>query len=266
MSDTMTGQVTASAADVYEAFFVPALFHEWPPLVADAAGVGPGRQVLDVACGTGVLARHIAGRVGPQGRVVGLDINEGMLAVARREAPQIEWKQGAAETLPFPDGSFDAVVSQFALMFFVDRDVAIREMMRVLRPGGRLAVAVWGRLEASPGYAAMAGLLHSLFGGEAANALRAPFNLGDTHVLHQLFAEAGVTDAQITTHEGTVRFPSIESWVYTEIKGWTLADMIDEQQYDVLLAEAEGELKPFADPEGRVSFLVQAHIVSAVRA
>jgi ubiquinone/menaquinone biosynthesis C-methylase UbiE len=98
--------------------------------------------VLDVACGTGVVAREAARRVGPAGAVAGLDRNEGMLAVARRMAPGIAWRHGLAEALPFPDGAFDAVICQFGLMFFEDRGKALGEMWRALRPGGRLAVAV----------------------------------------------------------------------------------------------------------------------------
>lgn len=265
MSDSTTGQVIASAAEVYEDFFVPALFQQWPPRVAEAARIQPGQRVLDVACGTGILARTAAGLVGAEGSVVGLDINEGMLAVARRKAPSIEWRLAPAEAMPFDSGSFDAVVSQFGLMFFEDRQVAIREMVRVLRPGGRLAVAVWAALESSPGYAALAELLQRLFGDQAADALRAPFVLGDTHTLHDLFASAGLPNAEITTHEGTAHFPSVRSWIYTDIKGWTLADMIDDEQYALLLREAERGLQPFVDAQGAVSFNMPAHIVSATK-
>jgi ubiquinone/menaquinone biosynthesis C-methylase UbiE len=121
MSDRETGQVARSAAEVYEEFFLPALIQQWASRVAGAAGIQTGERALDVACGTGVLARTVAERVGPNGAVVGVDINEGMLAVARKKAPEIEWKQGRAETLPLDSDSFDAVVSQFGLMFFEDR-------------------------------------------------------------------------------------------------------------------------------------------------
>jgi ubiquinone/menaquinone biosynthesis C-methylase UbiE len=125
MSDSETGQVTRSPAEVYEEFFLPALLQQWTSRVADAAGIQSGERVLDVACGTGVLARAVAERVGPSGAVIGVDINEGMLAVARRKAPAIAWKQGRAEALPLDSESFDAVVSQFGLMFFQDRRVAL---------------------------------------------------------------------------------------------------------------------------------------------
>jgi ubiquinone/menaquinone biosynthesis C-methylase UbiE len=263
MSENQTGQVTRNAAETYEEFFVPALFQEWADRVVDAAQIEGGQHVLDVACGTGVLTRAAARRVGPNGSVIGLDVNEGMLEVAQRKAPEIQWKHGRAESLPFGDNTFDAVISQFGLMFFEDRSAAIHEMSRVLLPGGRLAVAVWDSLENTPGYAAMAALLKSLFGAQTAEALYAPFSLGDKETLLPLFKDSHLQDVQITTHDGTARFSSISSWVFTEIKGWTLSDSIDEAQYQKLLEEAEKELQPYVLSDGRVQFRAPAHIVTA---
>jgi ubiquinone/menaquinone biosynthesis C-methylase UbiE len=264
MDASQQGQVTRSAADVYDEFFVPALFAPWPGSVAQAAEIGPGQDILDVACGTGVLAREAARRVQPDGHVVGLDRNAGMLAVAKRKAPEIEWREGLAEALPFPKDRFDAVVSQFGLMFFDDRALALSEMWRVLKPGGRLAVAVWDALERIPGYAAMTALLQRLFGERIADALRAPFALGDPKALTALAAKAGIP-AQITTREGTACFPSIDAWVHTDVKGWTLADMIDDGQYQQLRQEAPRALARFVQPDGTVVFDAPAHILCATK-
>lgn len=263
MTQTETGQVNSSAAVVYEEFFLPALFQEWADPVTDAAQIEPGQTVLDIACGTGILARTIAERVGPTGTVIGLDLNDGMLAVAADKAPQIDWRQGQAESLPFDEGQFDAVVCQFGLMFFEDRQAAIREMARVLRPGGRLAVAVWDALAHTPGYAALVALLQRLFGQEAANGLRAPFNLGDKKQLQALFSDVGLADVEITTRDGIARFPSLESWMYTEIKGWVLADMLDDAQFALLLEEAKTALARFVTADGSVAFPSPAHILFA---
>lgn len=261
--DAERGQLTASAAEVYESFFAPALFAAWAAPLAEAARVAPGMRVLDVACGTGLFAREAQRRVGPQGAATGLDVNEGMLAVARREGPEIDWRQGAAERLPFEAGSFDAVGCQFALMFFEDRVAALREMRRVLRPGGRMAVAVWDSVETSPGYAAMVDLLRRLFGDPAAEALMAPFCLGDEAAVLRLFEAAGIEGAELETRVGEARFPSIDAWVHTDVKGWTLADMIDDAQYERLRRAANEELARFARPDGSVAFAAPAHIVTA---
>lgn len=253
-------------ATAYEDFFVPALFQEWAPRLADAARVGPGSRVLDVACGTGVLARTAAARVGPTGSVAGLDVNPGMLAVAARLEPRVEWRQGVAEDLPYADQSFDAVVSQFGLMFFTDRRKALEEMFRVLTPGGWLAVAVWDSVENIPAYAAEVALLDSFAGQAAADALKAPFVLGDRQVLTDLFAEAGIP-AEIVTRQGTARFPSIRSMVETDIVGWLplVGVHLAPEPTERILTEAERALSRYVTPAGSVEFSIPAHIVTAAR-
>jgi SAM-dependent methyltransferase len=256
-----------AAAETYEGLFVPAEFQEWAPRVAAAAGVQPGQRVLDVACGTGVLAREVARLVGPSGSVVGLDAGAGMLAVASRLAPAIEWRQGTAEALPFERDSFDAVVSQFGLMFFPDRILALREIMRVLRPGGRIAVAVWDSLEHTPAYADLVALIDRVAGRHAGDALRAPFVLGDVDALAALFARADIQSATITTHRGRAQFASIRTMVEAELRGWfpIAGVFLPEDQITRILEEAEHVLRRFSTPDGRVAVDAPAHIVSASR-
>ncbi len=255
-----TGQVNAEAARIYDAFFVPALFGEWAGPTCDAADIGSGDRVLDIACGTGVVAREAARRAGSRGRVVGLDRNPGMLAVAREQAPDIDWREGRAEALPFEDANFDVALCQFGLMFFEDRAGALREMRRVVRPGGTAAVVVWDRAETSPGYAAMIELIDRMFGASAADALRAPFVLGDAEALRSLLDAAGWADASIDTRTGTARFASISDWVRTDVRGWTLADLIDDEQCAALTRAAEAELSRFAGSDGRVAFAAPGHV------
>jgi len=258
-----TGQVTRSAAEVYDELFLPALFGQWAPRVAELANLKPGMRVLDVACGTGVLANAAANLVKPSGSVVGLDLNAGMLSVARRKAPHIEWREGPAEKIPFEGATFDAVVSQFGLMFFQDKELAIREILRVLKPAGHYSIAVWDSLDKTPGYAAITKLLNRLFGESAAESLRAPYSLGNTDVLASLFSRAGAPDVRIVTLEGKARYPSIRYWMQADIKGWTLADKLDDAQYELLVSEAETELAHLVAEDGKVEFSSPAHIVTA---
>ena len=255
------GQV--AAADAYERLFVPAEFQEWAGRVADAASLRPGDRVLDVACGTGALTREAARRVGDDRRVAGVDRAPGMLAVAARHRPAIRWCLGDAVSLPFADRTFDAVVSQFGLMYFSDRLRAIGEMRRVLVPGGRLAVAVWDRLENTPAYAALVALLERRAGRTAADALRLPFSLGDATALRRLFADAGVSDVRVTTITGRGGFPDTRSMIEAEIVAWmpVVGVEIPDDVGRQLIEEGSETLRAYTRPDGSVSFDSPGHVV-----
>jgi len=267
MSDP-TPQAQVDAANAYESLMVPALFGQWASVVVDAAQIGPGQRMLDVACGTGILAREAAARTGPTGFVAGVDPNPGMLEVAKRLAPALEWRQGVAESLPFPDASFDAVVSQFGLMFFNDCRKALREALRTLTPEGRLAVAVWNSLDNIPAYAVEVELLERLAGRRAADALRAPFVLGDHHDLATLFADAGVASVEVTTAAGKAQFPSVRIMVEADLRGWlpVMGVVLGEEQIARILEEAEVILRPYVAPDGTVAFEISAHVVTGAKA
>lgn len=260
-------QEQIAAATAYEELFVPALFQQWAPLVVSAAHIHSGNRVLDVACGTGVLAREAVAQVGPSGHTTGLDITPGMLEVARRIAPSIEWQQGTADALPFPDQSFDAVVSQFGFMFFTDRTKSLREMLRVLVSGGHLAVAVWDSLDNIPAIADEVALLERSAGSQAADALRAPFVLGEKSGLIQLAQEAGIASVEVTTHEGTATFPSIRSLVEADLRGWlpVMGVLLDESKIQQILEEAEETLRSHTNEQGHAVFEISAHIISGTK-
>lgn len=267
MTDS-TLQDQISAATSYQDHLVPALMEEWAPRVADAANIRRGDRVLDVACGTGVLTRVAASRAGADGDVTGLDFNPGMLAVAARLSPTLHWQQGTAEALPFPDQSFDAVVSQFGLMFVPDPVRALREMMRVLVPGGRLAVAVWASLADTPAYAAEVALVNRLAGGKAADALRAPFALGESQRLAELCRAAGITGAAVSLQQGRGRFPSIRSMVEVDLRGWLplMGVVLDEALIAEILRQADSALQPSVTAESDgVAFASPALLATAMK-
>ena len=262
-----TSQTQVEAAAAYEEFFVPALFQEWADRVAEAAQLRPNDRVLDVACGTGALTRAVDARVASAGSVVGLDLNPGMLAVAARVAPHLQWHRGTAESLPYPDQTFDVVVSQFGLMFFQNRHASLLEMRRVLVPGGRLALAVWASLDDTPVYGAEVALLERMAGPRAADALRAPFVLGDPLQLAALVADAGFATVQVTSQQGRARFPSIRFLVGADLTGWLPMHGIHlaPDRIEAILTQAERELAPFVAADGTVAFGSPAPIVTAMK-
>lgn len=263
MAEPERWQVSTDAAEVYESCFVPAIFGAWAGPVADAAAITTGNKVLDVGCGTGVLAREALRRVGQKGQVVGLDLNEGMLAVAARAEPKIRWRQGDAASLPFDDASFDVVVSQFALMYFPDRVASLSQMWRTLAPGGRLAVAVWASLDRARGYRILVNITAGRNGHEAADVLAAPFVLGDQAGLAKLFADSGISAASVTLHEGSVRFASVKEFIRIEVKGSPLADMLSDDDMESLARQCERALAEFVEPSGEIIMPLDAYIVTA---
>ena len=261
-SPALEAQVLAAKA--YDSLLVPALFGQWASRVVDAANLVEGQSVLDVACGTGVLARKAKLRTGPTGYVAGLDPSPGMLALAKELSPSVDWRQGVAESIPFSEASFDAVVSQFGFMF-MDRDKAAHEMFRVLKPNGRLVVAVWDSAENIPAYAAEIALLERIAGTRAADALRAPFVLGDRELLAKIFKNAGASSVMINTPKGSGRFPSIRVMVEADLRGWLPVMGVDltEEEISRILEEAEDVLGAYVAGDGRVTFDASAHLVSA---
>ncbi|WP_420597229.1 class I SAM-dependent methyltransferase [Deinococcus sp.] len=224
------------AARTYERFMVPAMFAPWAAALLDHAGVQPGDRLLDVACGTGTVARQAAVRVGSGGAVSALDLNPAMLAVAREsaapEAPQIDWRQGSAQALPFADAAFSAVLCQQGLQFFPDGVAALREMRRVLEPGGRAALLVSQAIESNPLYGQLNEVGRRLIG---VPIYAAPFSLGDPVRLEAMLTEAGFSEVSVTPQARTVRFPSAAQFIGGIVQGAAaalpaLAAMNEEQR------------------------------------
>ncbi len=254
---------TSEDARLYENNYVPTLFGPWAPRVADAAGIASGDRVLDVGCGTGILAREAYKRVGSSGHVTGLDLSEDMLSVARVVGPEIDWHLGDAGDLPFNGESFDVVVSQFALMYFPDQTAALLEMMRVLVPSGRLAVAVWAPFERATGYVRLAEVAKRYAGEEAEKIIQTPHQLGDPETLRTLFEEAGIKNPEIVIREGVYAQPSIDYFLESEVKGSPLNNLFDDDVYRPFLEETKEALAVFLTPGGELAIPMDATIVTA---
>ncbi len=205
---TRSAEYRGNPAELYEKHFVPAIGLPFATPVVDAANLEVGEQVLDVACGTGVAARLAAERVGPSGAVTGIDGHPQMLEVARQTVPHsgssptapIEWREASAEGLPFADSSFDAVLCSLSLQFFADKPAAIREMRRVLRPGGRLSIGVPG--PTPPMFEVLHDVLADHLGAEAAGFVHAVFSLHEPDRLRELLSHAELTGTEV--HQSSI--------------------------------------------------------------
>lgn len=222
----------------YERYFVPAI---GAPLATDLvrlAALRPGERVLDVACGTGVVARFASRQVGDGGTVAGLDVNPGMLAVARSATPpgmRITWHEASAESMPLPTGSFDAVLCQMGLQFVPDKHAALREMWRVLAPGGRLLLNVPG--PAPRPFAIMAEALARHVGAEAAGFVKHVFSLYDTSELRHLVSGAGFRDVSVQSDTRLLRLPPPEEFLWQYVHSTPLAGAaahLDDQRRGLL--------------------------------
>lgn len=210
----------SSFPEIYEQALVGPLFRPWVDTLLDDVELRPGDRVLDIACGTGIAARLAKERLGASGRVVGVDVNAQMLAVARRVAPSIDWREGDAGALPLRDDEqFDVVLCQQGFQFFQDRAAAAREMRRALAAGGRLAVSTWRPDEEFP-------LLRRL--REIAESHLGPIDdrrhsLGEPGPIEAVLGEAGFRDIRSKHLSRTLRFA--DGAVFVRLNAMALVSM-----------------------------------------
>lgn len=262
-------QLEQSGPDAYEQYLVPAMFAPWAERLVDRVDLRPEDRVLDVGCGTGIVARRAASRGCNEGSVVGLDVNEGMLDVAKATASEsrlaIEWKQGDATRLPFADDSFDVVFSQQALQFVTEPGAALREIRRVLAPDGRVAVSVWRPLEFNPGYVELADALERRVGDDAGTILRSPFPSWGREDLRALACDAGFDDPSITIELGSMRYPSAEEFVRREAASSPLSEPLGDVALEVreaIVRDVEDGLREYVDDDGIV-FPMESYFLTA---
>jgi ubiquinone/menaquinone biosynthesis C-methylase UbiE len=220
-------QLEGDSAELYERYLVPPVTLPWARDLVGRAGVKAGDQVLDVACGTGAVARVAAERVGADGRVFGVDVNRAMLGVARARLPQLELREASVLALPFADDGFDIVLCQFGLQFFPDRPAALREMRRVLAPGGGFGASVYASIERNPASDALSRSLDRRFGEGASRAKRHEHSLADRSEVAALLTAAGFARLRLETLRREIRFASAEEWVRIQFAATPLAALLE---------------------------------------
>lgn len=261
---TETFQITAEQAEAYEALFVPALFAQWAGPLVEVARVKPGQRVLDVACGTGVVARAALDVVGDSGAVTGVDLNPAMLAVAARVRPDLEWRQSDVAALPFESKRFDAVLCQSALFFFPDVPGAVAEMVRVLRPAGVLAVQTYASVEDQPGFLQLERIVAQFAPPDAIQLIETYWSQGDLPALVRTLQDAGLEVVETRTVLGTAMYGSVENLVETEIRGTPLVDRLTEDQIEQIVTESRTRLDRFMTSDG-LAMPIRAHLLAGRR-
>ena len=245
--------------------YTGAVMAPWTDHLIGLARLRNGDRVLDVACGTGLVAGRVKASLGDRCRVTGLDINEGMLATAR-EIEGVEWVHGDAADLPFPGASFDAVLCQQGLQYFPDRAAAVREMARVLAPGGRLAVAVWGALDRQPFYVALTDGLR-VYLPERKDAYALAFSLHTAEELRALAAGAGLRDARVRFEHRTIRYPDLKEFVGGFMEGTMISAQfmaLARETRRAFVEHVAGLLAGYVDDDG-MAFPLENHFLTATR-
>jgi SAM-dependent methyltransferase len=219
---------TGTAAENYERHFVPAIAEPVSTPLLEAAGLRPGERVLDVACGTGVIARHAAERVGPTGSVTAVDVAPDMIGVARATpapaTPAIDWHVGDALDLPLPARAYDVVLCQMGLMFMEDRAAAVSEMLRVLDAGGRVVVSTPGTIQ--PPFAVLEQAIVDHINADLGGFVRAVFSMHDPAGVADLLRDAGLRDVTGTVTNVPLRLPAPREFLWQYIGLTPLAPLV----------------------------------------
>jgi ubiquinone/menaquinone biosynthesis C-methylase UbiE len=195
--------VATTFTEIYERVLVGPLFRPFAAQLVARVALNRGDSVIDVACGTGIVARVARERLGPEARIVGVDVAPPMLAVARTADPTIDWREGNASSLPVSAAEhFTVLTCHQGLQFMPDKPAAIREMRRVVAPGGRVAIATWRSLEDIPGMLE----LNAVAERHVGRIVDSRHSFGDANALKHLLVDAGFSDVSVGTLAHDVQF------------------------------------------------------------
>jgi ubiquinone/menaquinone biosynthesis C-methylase UbiE len=247
----------------YERFFVPTIGEPVAKDLIRKAELQPGEHVLDVACGTGIIARLALQQVGETGSVTGLDINPGMLAVARSvtQNSSIEWHEASAEDMPFPDDSFDVVICQLGIQFMEDRSAALQEMYRVLMPGGRMFLNVPG--PAGEPFVIFAEEMGKNISPEAKKFANHVFVLNDTGEIRQLINGAGFSEVDVQAKKKNISLPAPRDFLWQYVQSTPLAGVLAEADEEAKATLEENVVDQWQDFVDDGAFMYEQRLVTA---
>lgn len=253
----------------YDRELVPWLFGHWAEPFVDLAEPLASSRLLDLACGSGLIARTLVGRLDRDGRIDAVDIDPAMVAYASStiDDERVRWHSSDAADLPLEDGSIDGALCHQGLQFFPDQPKVLAEIARTLRPGGRLTVAVWGRLDDNPWPAALASATRAVLGDEAAEGMAVVCALGDATQVSTLLADAGFERASVDTRERTAVHPDVDIAVAGQLAALpsgSITDQLDSERRAHVTAEMIARLAPHTDRAGRLAVPSTSVLATAI--
>lgn len=246
---------SGSIPEYYDSCMGPAIFGPFADDLVRRLAPRPSGDVLEIACGTGIVTRRLRERLEPLVRLVASDLSKAMLEYARRklgEPKGVEWREADACKLPFADGEFGAVVCAFGVMFVPDRQAAFREVRRVLKDGGTFLFNVWDRIEELPHGAANAAAIESFFPDDPEMRFTMPYDMYDLALLRRMLAGARLQEVRIETKRLPVGGVSARTLATGQIRGTPRSAMIEKRgvSLDAVIDKATEELSRIggADP------------------
>jgi len=269
LTEVESWQIAGDSPAAYEEYLVPGFFKPWADKLVQLSSPSPGSDILDVACGTGIVARTAASELGSDSRVTGLDINLQMLnkasEMAEKEGLEIEWQQGDAGDLPFEDNRFDHLFCQQAVQFFPEPQQVLGEMNRVMKADGTLALNILRPIHHNPAYSILADELEKHAGETAGTMMRSPFPDWDQKTIRNMVAEAGFGDIRIQLEIISMRYPSPEEFLRREAASSPLAGEIEAMEPErvmKLVDDLNRSLEAYTDDRG-VVFPMETYMIAA---
>ncbi len=271
MATSTQWQLARDAAERYEKILVPAILGPAARSLVEWSDLREGEAVVDIGCGTGAAARFAAEKVGASGRVAGVDVNAGMIAVAQSLAPvpgaMIEWVECTAYQLPFTQAEFDVALCAQTLQFLEDRPRGLAEMYRILKPGGRVVVSLWCDLRESPYFHVLVQAVTKHIGAETAAGLRAAFGLSDSEAIRALLTGAGFNNMQLTVKELDLELPKPRDFVPRHVSATPMSTgfhTASEEARQAVVDDVSEQLAPYETDQGiRVPF--RTHLAMGVK-
>jgi ubiquinone/menaquinone biosynthesis C-methylase UbiE len=257
-----------SSATAYDQRLVPWYFQHWADHMIRLAAPEVDSQAVDVACGSGMITRALLTRLGPRGWIAGVDLNPAMLAHARSTVAdrRVTWHVAEASRLPFQDEAVDVVYCHQGLQFFHDRPAAVNEICRILRPGGRVVVAVWGHLEANPEVSALSAAIGEFLGPDAGHVMTAICGFPDRDALGVLLGASGFVDVQVENVRQVARHPDVHDAMDGQLEALPIAASVRALGADrrsELLGRLCEILAPYVDDAGVLSIPATSNLAVA---